>query len=61
MHLYLYNYITKMASRNVAFKAARMSESVLESQDEVIVRKPEVDEEGNDGYDKAALDTYIRY
>ena len=45
--------ITKTASRNVAFKAARMSESVLESQDEVIVQKPEVDEdeEGNDGYD----------
>ena len=29
---------------------------ILESQDEVIARKPETDEEGSDGYDKAALD-----
>ena len=40
--------INKTDSRNVAFKAVRMSESVLEScQDEVITRKPEVEEEGN--------------
>ena len=38
-----------------------MSESVLESQDEVIVQKPEVDEdeEGNDGYDTWYYD--LRY
>ena len=29
--------ITQTASRNVAFKTARMSESVVESHDEVIV------------------------
>ena len=33
-----------------------MSEFVPESQDEVIVRKPEADEEGSDGFDRAALD-----
>ena len=32
-----------------------MSESVPDSQDEVIVRKPEVDEEGSDGYDEAVF------
>ena len=32
-----------------------MCESVLESQEEVIVRKPEADEVGSDDYDKAAL------
>ena len=40
--------ITK-TSRNVAFKTARMSESVLECQDELIVRKPEAEEERSDG------------
>ena len=45
------SYREARSSRNVAFKMARMSESVLErleSQDEVIVRKPEADEEGSD-------------
>ena len=55
--MHLYDCMTKTASsRDVAFKTARMSESVLESQHEVIVQKPEVNEEGIDGYDKAALD-----
>ena len=40
--------ITKTASRNLVFKAARMSDSVLESQDEVITRKPEGEETGMD-------------
>ena len=43
--------ITKTASRNVAFKAVRMSESVLESQDEVIIQNPDAEEEGNDDDD----------
>ena len=47
--------ITKTASRNLVFKAARMSDSVLESQDEVITRKPQGDETGNDDK-QAALD-----
>ena len=46
--------ITKTASRNVAFKAARMSESMLESQEEVIIRQPEGEEARNDE-DKQAI------
>ena len=38
--------ITKTTSRNVAFKAARVSESIMESQDELIIRKSEGDETG---------------
>ena len=48
--------ITRMASRNVSFKAARMSESVLEIQDEVTTRKPEDEETGNDHDKQSALD-----
>ena len=33
--------ITKTASRNVAIKVARMSERIMESQDEFMMRKPE--------------------
>ena len=31
--------ITKTASRNVAFKVARMREAIIEDQDELITRK----------------------
>ena len=48
--------ITKTASRNVAFKAARMRESIRESQDEVIRRKPEDKDTGMDDDKQAALD-----
>ena len=48
--------ITKTASRNVAFKAARMRESIRESQDEVIRRKPEDKDTGMDDDIQAALD-----
>ena len=48
--------IAKTASRSVAFKAARMSESALKSQDEVITRKPEGDETGYDHDKQSALD-----
>ena len=42
--------IAKTASRNVPFKAARMSESALErSQDEAITRKPEGEERTDTG------------
>ena len=46
--------ITKTASRNVAFKAAKMIESVLESQEEVIIRHPD-DEETRNDEDKQAI------
>ena len=48
--------ITKTASRNVAFKAARLSESVLESQDEVITRKSVSEETEMDDDKQAASD-----
>ena len=40
--------ITKTASRNVAFKVARMSESIMESQEEltIIIRKSKGEETG---------------
>ena len=48
--------VTKTASRNVTFKATRMSESVLESQDEVVTRKPEEKEKGDNDDKLATLD-----
>ena len=41
--------ISKTASRNMAFKAARMRESVLESQKEDMKRKAEEEETGDEG------------
>ena len=38
--------ITKTARRNVAFKVARMSESIMESQNKLIIRKSEGEETG---------------
>ena len=55
----LHDY-NQSASRNVAFKAARMSEYVLESQDEVITRKSEGEGTGNDHGEQAALDDICR-
>ena len=52
-------FLSKTASRNVAFKAARMSEAVLESQDEVITRKPNREETESDD-DKQTLDDSYR-
>ena len=37
--MHIYGFVNKTASRNVAFKVARMSESIVESQDELIIRK----------------------
>ena len=48
--------IAKMAGRNVAFKVARMSESIMESQDEHIIRKVEGVEIGLEDDNQAALD-----
>ena len=48
--------IAKMATRSVAFKAARMSESVLESQEEAIIRHPEGAETRSDEDKQVALD-----
>ena len=37
--MHIYGFVNKTATRNVAFKVARMSESIVESQDELIIRK----------------------
>ena len=38
--------IAKTASRNVAFKVAKMREAIMEDQDEFLVRKSEHEEVG---------------
>ena len=47
---------SKTASRNVAFKAARMSEFVLDSQKEDVTRKAEEEETGDEGHEEALND-----
>ena len=41
--------IAKTASRNVAFKVAKMRESIMEDQDEFLIRKSEYEEGGRFG------------
>ena len=40
--------ITKTASRNVAFKVAKMRDSIMEGQDELIMRKSECEVSSGD-------------
>ena len=48
--------IAKTASRNVAFKVARMRESIMEDQDELITRKSDCEEVGLEANNEAALE-----
>ena len=48
--------IAKTASRNVAFKVAKMRDSIMEDQDELIIRKSESEELGLEANAKAALE-----
>ena len=48
--------IAKTASRNVAFKVARMRESIMEDQDEFIIRNLGRDEAGSKVNNRAALE-----
>jgi hypothetical protein len=48
--------IAKTASRNVAFKVAKMRDSIMEDQDELIIRKPECEELGLEANAKAVLE-----
>ena len=48
--------IAKMASRNVAFKVAKMRDSIMEDQDDLILRKPKCDEVGSELNAKAAVE-----
>ena len=47
--------IAKAASRRVAFEAACLSESLMERQDEAMLRKPEGEDTGMDDDKQAAL------
>ena len=48
--------IAKTASRNVAFKVAKMRESVMKDQDEFLIRKSECEEVGLETNNKALLE-----
>ena len=48
--------ITKTTSRNVAFKVARMRESIMEDQDEFIIRSSGREEVGSEANNRAALE-----
>ena len=48
--------IAKTASRNVAFKVAKMRDSIMEDQDELIIRKSECEELGLEANAKAVLE-----
>ena len=48
--------IAKTASRNVAFKVAKMRDSIMEDQDELIIRESECEELGLEANVKAALE-----
>ena len=47
--------IAETASRNVAFKVARMRESVMEDQDVFIIRDSGREEAGSEANNRAAL------
>ena len=51
--------IAKTASRNVAFKVARMREAIMEDQDEFLMRKPEHEEVGLETNNRAALEDTV--
>ena len=57
--------IAKTASRNVAFKVAKMRDSIMEDQDELIIRKSECEELGLEANArlrlKAVLDSTWRW
>ena len=48
--------IAKTASRNVAFKVAKMRDSIMEDQDELIIRKSERKELGSEANSEAVLE-----
>ena len=48
--------ISKTASRNVAFKVAKMRESIMEDQDELLIRKLEYEEVDLETNNKAVLE-----
>ena len=53
MHIYGF---AKTASRNVAFKVARMREAIMEDQDELIIRRSGGEEVGSEANSRAVLE-----
>ena len=51
--------IAKTASRNVAFKVARMRESIMEDQDEFKIRSSGREEVGSEANNKAAFEDIL--
>ena len=48
--------IAKTASRNVAFKVARMKEAIMQNQDELITRKADFEDVALEANDRAILE-----
>ena len=48
--------LVEVVSRNVAFKVARMRESITEDQDEFIIRNSGREEVGSEANNRAALE-----
>ena len=48
--------IAKTASRNVAFKVARMREAIMEDQDEFMIRRSGGEEVGSEANNRAVLE-----
>ena len=54
--MHIYGYASKTASRNVAFKVARMREAVTQDQDEFITRNANFDSVVSEANDRAILE-----
>ena len=52
MHIYGY----RQNSRNVAFKVARMRDSIMEDQDELVIRKSDCEELGLEANDTTVME-----
>ena len=52
--------IAKTASRSMAFKVTRMKESIMEDQDEFIIRRSGGEEVGSEAKNRAALEDICR-
>ena len=54
--MHFYGYIAKTASRNVAFKVARMREAIMQDQDEFITRNANFEDVVSEANDRAILE-----
>ena len=56
MHIWISMAIAKTASRNVAFKVARMREAMMQDQDEFITRNASFEDVVSEANDRAILE-----